>query len=44
MIVAGIGQSPFGVRPHPRVHYAEQGDADGETILVLPAYGDSWFS
>ena len=28
----------------PQVHYAEQGDPDGETILFLPAYADSWFS
>jgi hypothetical protein len=28
----------------PRFHDAEQGDPDGETILVLPACGDSWFS
>jgi non-heme chloroperoxidase len=28
----------------PRVHYAEQGDPGGETILFLPAYADSWFS
>jgi non-heme chloroperoxidase len=27
-----------------QVHYAEQGDPDGETILFLPAYADSWFS
>jgi non-heme chloroperoxidase len=25
----------------PQVHYAEQGDPDGETILFLPAYADS---
>jgi non-heme chloroperoxidase len=28
----------------PEVHYAEQGDPDGEVILFLPAYADSWFS
>ena len=28
----------------PQVHDAEQGDPDGETILFLPAFGDSWFS
>jgi pimeloyl-ACP methyl ester carboxylesterase len=28
----------------PRVHYAEQGDPDGEAIVFLPAYTDSWFS
>jgi non-heme chloroperoxidase len=28
----------------PQVHYAEQGDPDGEPILFLPAYADSWFS
>ena len=28
----------------PQVHYAELGDPDGETILFLPAYADSWFS
>jgi non-heme chloroperoxidase len=28
----------------PQVHYAEQGDPGGETILFLPAYADSWFS
>jgi non-heme chloroperoxidase len=27
-----------------QVHYAEQGDPGGETILFLPAYADSWFS
>jgi hypothetical protein len=27
----------------PQVHDAEQGDPDGETILFLPAFGDSWF-
>jgi non-heme chloroperoxidase len=28
----------------PQVHYAEQGDPGGQTILFLPAYADSWFS
>jgi non-heme chloroperoxidase len=28
----------------PQVHYAEQGDPDGEPIVFLPAYADSWFS
>jgi non-heme chloroperoxidase len=28
----------------PRIHYAEQGDAGGESIVFLPAYTDSWFS
>jgi non-heme chloroperoxidase len=28
----------------PQVHYAEQGDPGGETIVYLPAYADSWFS
>jgi non-heme chloroperoxidase len=28
----------------PRIHYAEQGDPSGETIVFLPAYTDSWFS
>jgi pimeloyl-ACP methyl ester carboxylesterase len=28
----------------PRVHYAEQGDPNGEPIVFLPAYTDSWFS
>ncbi|HEV2931473.1 MAG TPA: alpha/beta hydrolase [Propionibacteriaceae bacterium] len=28
----------------PQVHYAEQGDPDGEPVLFLPAYADSWFS
>jgi non-heme chloroperoxidase len=28
----------------PRVHYGEQGDPDGEPIVFLPAYTDSWFS
>jgi non-heme chloroperoxidase len=28
----------------PRIHYAEQGDPDGEPIVFLPAYTDSWFS
>jgi pimeloyl-ACP methyl ester carboxylesterase len=27
-----------------RVHYAEQGDRDGEAIIFLHAYVDSWFS
>jgi non-heme chloroperoxidase len=27
-----------------RVHYAEQGDPTGETIIFLHAYVDSWFS
>lgn len=27
-----------------RVHYAEQGDRDGEAIVFLHAYLDSWFS
>jgi non-heme chloroperoxidase len=27
-----------------RVHYAEQGDREGEAILFLHAYVDSWFS
>jgi non-heme chloroperoxidase len=28
----------------PRLHYAEQGDADGEAILFLHGWPDSWFS
>ena len=28
----------------PEVHYAEQGDPDGEPILFLHGYTDSWFS
>jgi non-heme chloroperoxidase len=28
----------------PRVHYAEQGDPRGASIVFLPAYTDSWFS
>jgi non-heme chloroperoxidase len=28
----------------PQVHYTEQGAPGGETILLLPAYADSWFS
>jgi non-heme chloroperoxidase len=28
----------------PQVPYAEQGDPGGETIVLLPAYADSWFS
>ena len=28
----------------PRIHYAEQGDADGEAILFLHGWPDSWFS
>ena len=27
-----------------RVHYAEQGDRDGEAIVFLHACADSWFS
>src|ERR687894_2634605 len=27
-----------------RVHYAEQGDRDGEAIVFLHGYSDSWFS
>jgi pimeloyl-ACP methyl ester carboxylesterase len=27
-----------------RVHYAEQGEPGGDTILFLPGYTDSWFS
>lgn len=27
-----------------RIHYAEQGDRDGEAIVFLHAYADSWFS
>jgi alpha-beta hydrolase superfamily lysophospholipase len=28
----------------PQVHYAAQGDPDGEPILFLHGYTDSWFS
>ena len=28
----------------PQVHYAVQGDPDGEPILFLHGYTDSWFS
>ncbi len=28
----------------PRLHYAEQGDREGEAIIFLHAYADSWFS
>jgi non-heme chloroperoxidase len=27
-----------------RLHYAEQGDPAGDTVLLLHGYGDSWFS
>jgi non-heme chloroperoxidase len=27
-----------------RLHYAEQGDREGEAIVFLHAYVDSWFS
>lgn len=34
------------VRLHtgPRLHYAERGDKEGEAIVFLHAYADSWFS
>jgi non-heme chloroperoxidase len=28
----------------PRLHYAERGDREGETIVFLHAYTDSWFA
>ena len=28
----------------PRLHYAERGDKEGEAIVFLHAYADSWFS
>jgi non-heme chloroperoxidase len=28
----------------PRLHYAEQGDREGEPVIFLHAYVDSWFS
>jgi non-heme chloroperoxidase len=28
----------------PRLHYAEQGDADGQPVLFLHGWPDSWFS
>jgi non-heme chloroperoxidase len=28
----------------PQIHYTEQGDPDGDPIVFLPAYADSWFS
>ncbi len=28
----------------PRLHYAEQGAREGQTIVFLHAYADSWFS
>jgi non-heme chloroperoxidase len=28
----------------PRLHYAERGDREGEAIIFLHAYADSWFS
>jgi non-heme chloroperoxidase len=28
----------------PRIHYAEQGDGDGDPILLLHGWPDSWFS
>jgi non-heme chloroperoxidase len=28
----------------PRLHYAEQGDADGEPVVFLHGWPDSWFS
>ena len=28
----------------PRLHYAEQGDVDGEPIVLLHGWPDSWFS
>ncbi len=32
------------LRTGPRLHYAEQGDKEGEAIVFLHAYADSWFS
>ena len=28
----------------PRLHYAERGDKEGEALVFLHAYADSWFS
>jgi non-heme chloroperoxidase len=28
----------------PQLHYAERGDSDGQTILFLHGWPDSWFS
>src|SRR3712207_5267137 len=28
----------------PRIHYAEQGDPDGDVLVFLHGYTDSWFS
>jgi non-heme chloroperoxidase len=28
----------------PRLHYAERGDREGEAIIFLHGYSDSWFS
>lgn len=32
------------LRTGVRLHYAEQGDPDGDTIIMLHGYTDSWFS
>jgi pimeloyl-ACP methyl ester carboxylesterase len=46
-----MGQAVSGVRfgttriaTGPRLHYAERGDSDGQTILFLHGWPDSWFS
>ena len=32
------------VGPGPQLHYAEHGDSDGQAILFLHGWPDSWFS
>jgi pimeloyl-ACP methyl ester carboxylesterase len=32
------------LRTGPRLHYAERGDKEGEAVVFLHAYADSWFS
>jgi non-heme chloroperoxidase len=40
----GVEFATTHLSPGLRVHYAEQGDREGEAIVFLHAYVDSWFS
>jgi len=40
----GMEFSTTRLRTGPRLHFAEQGDKEGEAIVFLHTYADSWFS
>lgn len=42
--VPGVRFGTTRIATGPRLHYAERGDSDGQAILFLHGWPDSWFS